>query len=198
MTDSKSLTPYTDPLPTGEELETVRARIKDCRKRAVKVDWRDDPLSRATPLEIAVAEADKGPDMCVAHSTRSGLPCGRRRNLGTTVCPVHGGSLKRVKKAARARLAGYLNRALANLEELAEQREHYPTAHAANKTIVDKIFPSLKREEGKREKDVNRGPNITVGVVLGGAAPTVQVTSGTQKTQVALPAARDADIVDEE
>lgn len=49
---------------------------------------------------------------CVAHSSRTGLPCKRWAIRGATVCPKHGGSVKRVKEKAAQRVRDVLAEAI--------------------------------------------------------------------------------------
>lgn len=69
-------------------------------------------MSRAPAPE----RVEDSPMRCVAHN-RAGKPCGRFAIKGGTVCATHGGSIQRVKAAARRRLAEQVARQqLAELE----------------------------------------------------------------------------------
>ncbi len=179
-------------LPTGPELEEARAQIRVLRKSALKADFKSHPdFRRATPLEIAVSDADRLPHQCVAHSRRHGLACTRNRNLGTTVCPKHGGSFKAVKRTAKRKLMEELMPTLARVAELRDQSDHLPTALAAAKEMLSKVLPALRREEKKSTKE-SSAPRISIGVVLGGvnpALPPPTVTAMIEKPKAALPAA---------
>lgn len=186
--------PYDGPLPTGDDLERVRAEIKALRAKATAAkstdEWWDNDPQRATALQIAVATADRRPEDCVAHSMRTGLPCGKRRILGGTVCATHGGSRPGVKKAARQRLRAELMPTLERIAQLRDQNDHLPTALAAAKTFVDRVLPVLRREQGSSGKALNSGPVINIGVALGGVEPKVQVTEG-KPVKVLPPAGED-------
>lgn len=60
--------------------------------------------------------------VCTAH-TSSGKPCKRWAIVGGTVCPTHGGSAPQVREAARRRIAGFVPRALQEMERLAQGAE---------------------------------------------------------------------------
>jgi hypothetical protein len=178
---------------SGEELERIRASIKWLRTEAVKTSWKTSPdRRRATPEELAVAEADKAAhpkvgSFCVAHSVRTGLPCTKFKNLGMTVCGRHGGSVKRVKKKARERLTGILMSAIDTMHEMSQQRDHLPTARAAAKDIVDRLLPALRREEGASSRQQALTPVVNIGVVLGGVDQKPALTVS-QVPAKALPA----------
>src|SRR5688572_18126042 len=79
-------------------LAALRAIAKQAKSRT------DAGLRMATEDEIALATALQKPWMCTAHSSRTGLPCEKRRLEGGIVCQTHGAGTKAHKAAVTRRL----------------------------------------------------------------------------------------------
>lgn len=75
---------------------------------------------------------------CRATSSRTGLPCRRWAIMGGTVCPTHGGSIKRVKLSAQQRLAEMVDPALTSLAQLVQRADSDGIRLAAIKDVLDR------------------------------------------------------------
>ena len=79
---------------------------------------------------------------CVAHRNSDGQPCERWAIEGGTVCPTHGGSVGRVKDAARRRVLELVAPALARLEEAldipTEDEKQWTVVLRAVKEVLDR------------------------------------------------------------
>lgn len=196
--------PYEGPLPEGEELAQVRASIAALRTiaRGTREAWYglkgQEKVGRwATPLEIAVSEADRLPKHCTGHSRRTGLACRGTRIPGGNVCITHGGRIKQVRKKAEQRILAQLDPTMDRLMDLRDQSNHLPTALAAVKEILGRILPILPRGTAERVDDAPKGPQIVIGI-MGGEQPKLQVSSTGSVPKRALPAAVLAELEEED
>jgi hypothetical protein len=119
--------------------ESVHQSLQALRLIARQAKSKDDPgLRKATPDELALAEVLRKPNDCVAHSTRTGLPCTRARIVGTSVCPTHGGQAKRVRQALRRRLAEAAPHLIESMILTAQQRENLSAGVKAGSDLLDR------------------------------------------------------------
>lgn len=71
-------------------------------------------LTAAAPIETRTHESVR----CRAHSSRTGLPCGKPAVRGAVVCRSHGAGAPQVKRAAADRLKALEHTAVDVLEDL--------------------------------------------------------------------------------
>ena len=89
------------------------------------------------------------PTRCTARSSRTHQACRRYPIRGGTVCPTHGGSIKRVKKAARERLEEMVDPALTELRKLIETADSDSVKLSAIKDVLDRAgYVALKKADG--------------------------------------------------
>lgn len=92
-------------------------------------------------------------------------PCARWAVRGLTVCPMHGGSTKAAKQAAKARLLDELDPTISRLVELRDQDAHMPTALGAATQIMNRVMG--KPDSVDKDKGAGR-PSIHIGIAIGG------------------------------
>lgn len=97
---------------------------------------------------------------CRATSSRTGLPCQRWAIQGGTVCPTHGGSIKRVKLSAQQRIAEMVDPALNALAELVDNADSDVVKLAAIKDVLD-------RAGYKPRERVEQSGKVVIEVVYG-------------------------------
>lgn len=121
------------------EVHASLAELRELVKRAkTREDWK--ALGRrATADEIALAETQAQPYHCAAHSTRTGLRCGRARTYGMEICARHGGSVTAVKEKAKLRLAGAADPVIGNLLHASSQTQNLNASVKASIDILDRI-----------------------------------------------------------
>lgn len=133
--DSRALAPADFPQSVRDSLAALRRLSRDVKSRE---EWLAIGR-RATPDEIALAEAERQPHSCAATSIRTGLPCTKSRVLGMKTCRAHGGATKQAIAQAERRLREIVNPVLARLYELAMQSEHLPSATNAARDLLDRV-----------------------------------------------------------
>jgi hypothetical protein len=166
MADEKALT------PVHQSLAELRAIAKRAKSR------HDPELRRATPEEIALAESQRKPHHCVAHSSRTGLPCRGTRVMGATVCPKHGGNLKRVKAKAQARLTEALMPVLNSLIKVATEGENENARVKASTDLLDRaeigaLVKAKVRASKKEKADTSGKVVVNIGFMSNGTTPKV-------------------------
>lgn len=122
---------------THEFPQSVRDSLAELRLMAKEAKCRED-VRRATPDEIALSETLRKPHHCVGHSSRTGLACRLSRVHGLVVCRKHGGSLKRVRANAAARLANMVNPVLNSMFKAATQDSNLAAAVKAGADLLDR------------------------------------------------------------
>ena len=105
--------------------------------------------------------------LCVAHTSRTGLPCKRHAIRGGTVCPSHGGRAPQVARKAASIMLGLRDKGMAEMDmqltahevppntvlalvvgltkTVAEMAEHEASAESGS--AVDDYLESLKESE---------------------------------------------------
>jgi hypothetical protein len=123
-------------------------------------------------------------------------PCEASPIKGGTVCRMHGGSVKSIKRAARRRLLALVEPAMVRLEVLMEQDQHLPTALGATLEILkragDNPIGALKKTE-----QVDTRPVVNIGIAVGGVPIKPEVKIGLIPQRASEPA-EEAEVVNEE
>jgi len=151
----------------------VHASLAELQRIARRARSRHDPTLRwATPDEIALAETQRKPYHCIGHSGRTGLPCCKRRLLGSTVCVKHGASTAHVKAAADQRLRELVMPVIARQFALTQQSEHLPTAHQACADLLDRAsIGALVNAKVRHSRQRDGATRVTVNIGFLSAEP---------------------------
>lgn len=123
-------------------LATLRAIAKQAKSRT------DPGLRWATDEEIALAVALQKPGMCTAHSSRTGLPCEKRRLEGANVCQTHGAGTKVARAAVTRRLQAIAMPLVSRQKELAMQSDNLTVAQKATADLRSRWRRRARRGQG--------------------------------------------------
>ena len=163
--------------------------------------WADEVALRLKAKEERVAKnggtdpRTEGKRMCKAQTTGvhgPKRPCDRYAVRGLEVCPMHGGSTKAAKDAARKRLTDELDPTISRLVEIRDQSEHMPSALGAATQIMNRVMG--KPDSVDKDKGAGKS-NITIGLAIAGiprAKVVAQITDGENTDTF------EAEVVDEE
>lgn len=170
--------------PPTKALAKAESKPKTKKDGTPWTPWADEVALRLAKKAEKLAKNGGVEDRrrkCTAHT--SGVhgpkrPCDRWAVRGLTVCPIHGGSTKAAKDAARARLLDELDPTISRLVEIRDQDAHLPSALGAATHLMNRVMG--KPDSVDKEKGAGR-PIINIGVAIGGIPaqkPQVAITSG--------------------
>lgn len=145
--------------------------------------WADQVALRLQKKEERIARGEKMPQGKKCKAMTTGVhgakrPCDRWAVNGLDVCPVHGGSTKAAKEAARRRLVDELDPTISRLIEIRDQDGHMPSALGAATQIMNRVMG--KPDSVDKDKGAGK-PIINVGIAIAGiprAAVKAEITDG--------------------
>ena len=77
-------------------------------------------------------------NQCKAKSSQTGLRCRKAAIAGAKVCRTHGGAARQVQEAAKLRILGMVNPALAQLRKLIDKADSDHVKLSAIKDVLDR------------------------------------------------------------
>lgn len=166
-------TPEDAPPEVHASLTALRALSREVKSLA---EWRARGR-QATPEEVALATLLRKPNHCASLSVRTGLPCTKLAQRGTTVCRRHGGNLERIQLKAERRLALEVVPSLRRMAQIRDQSTHLNAAQKAAADLLDRanIGAAIQAKVAAAHKDTGSS-GVTVNIGFLGDVPTVNVT----------------------